>query len=1027
MTKLFKRICIWALCLILLSLCTGLCVAADEDVSYMAGEEIQIPQHTFLAGGSEVTAVALIHTPSGVVYKAEDSFVAQEEGLYRIEYIAYDAQGVLYSKTVEFTVDSALCSVGTSRSAVSFGKHSYGNYTINRHAVLASIVSTDKFSYTPIVDLRELTEESFLEFFVIPEKIGINDTGKINITLTDLYDPENFVTITVKKGVSAQAGAAWAERTSYITANAAHQQPTGLERGKGDWEIDDNLYTLHKGDVWGANIAFALPGNPGYVSLEEPNDDPDKVGTQTLAFRFDLNNNILYANNQLVTMLSDSLVYGADIWSGFTTGECLLSIEGSDYNAGSLNLAITKLGANSVADAEQVFASNLFADTAAPVITVDIPEGGAPHGVAQMPYGIFPASAKDDYSGEVAVSTAVYLYYGTPKQLRVNVKDGSFIPFAAGEYTLVYTAADRYGNAGKSEIFVTVEPENSAALEVMVSQPKSGSAGQIYDIAVPVFANNRGEVQWSATAVCENGSVYEITAETPCFFPEYAGSYTLRYDCNDYIYQKTLELSLQIEKNGKPVFFEEPVLPQTLIYGCIYTLPQIDARLYASGEAVQYTPEIYVIEDGGAERKADYRFVTYAKDTCQIIYRAVNDGQITEYCSNVIPVKDVGYNGTYQIVEYFDNDGMVSQVKPKSIRFVPEGDGSEPCSTTFINPVQTFDFAIRFAGAGRGFEKINLYLTDPADDSVAVKFTYRQNRGAVYFSINDAAESRLAGVVFNDPDAPLALNVQNNGCTVLPTGTTALSYSVETDLQGRPFAGFAGSWAYLRVEIEQVTRLKQTGVDIFSICGQMISGIYVDNIKPMISATAAAGARPCGSEFVIPAVYYADVLDPSAKCQMYVLAPDGSYAVSKGNVLLDTTADPSVSYVLPLIQHGSYNIHYTVTDTSGNELVYSYVINSADVIAPDVQILSPVTTGKVNAQIPVAQIQITDNYDTALESFTVYAYVVTPNDQTYGLLDTSLKQTGSFTVEHAGVYTVKYMVMDSTGNMTIASYQVAVE
>ena len=103
------------------------------------------------------------------------------------------------------------------------------------------------------------------------------------------------------------------------------------------------------------------------------------------------------------------------------------------------------------------------------------------------------------------------------------------------------------------------------------------------------------------------------------------------------------------------------------------------------------------------------------------------------------------------------------------------------------------------------------------------------------------------------------------------------------------------------------------------------------------------------------------------------------------------------------------------------------MINSADVIAPNVQILSPVKTGKINTKIPVAEIKITDNCDTDPESFTVYAYVVTPQDQVFALLETGLKQTGSFTVEYTGVYTVSYMVMDSTGNMTIASYQVTVE
>ena len=223
-----------------------------------------------------------------------------------------------------------------------------------------------------------------------------------------------------------------------------------------------------------------------------------------------------------------------------------------------------------------------------------------------------------------------------------------------------------------------------------------------------------------------------------------------------------------------------------------------------------------------------------------------------------------------------------------------------------------------------------------------------------------------------------------------------------------------------------MTRQKQAGVDIFSICGQMISGIYVDNIKPMLSASAASGARPCGTEFVIPAVYYGDVLDPVAGCTMSVTAPDGSYAVSKDGILLDESADPAVDYTLPLTQHGSYTIHYLVKDTAGNELVFSYVITSADVIAPLVEILSPVTQGTVNTQIPVADIRITDNNDTQMDSFTIYVSVITPDDQTFALLDGTMNRTNHFTATSAGVYTVSYMVMDSGGNMTIASYEVTV-
>ncbi len=1037
--KKFRKICLRLLCAALLCATVCLCAAgvgieaeaatAEQlQEQYLIGDEIRIPAHSFDTTEGPVTAAAFVHTPSGAVYKVQESFVPAEGGSYLLEYVCFDNAGKRYSESFGFTVASPLYGVGSQRSDVSFGAYQYGNVTVNRSAVLASVVSTDKFSFGQSIDLKALNGESFLEFFVTPEKIGTNDVGKINIILTDLYDPENFVTITVKKGIAGQAGAAWAERTSYITANAAGQQPTGLEKGKGTLEIGENLYSLHKGDIWGANVPFALPGNPGYVSLEQPNNDPNKVASQTLSFRFDIENNAIYANNQLVTMLSSEELYGSDIWAGFTNGQCLLSIEGSDYNASALNLAVTKLGQHTVSESAQVLQKNVFVDDQAPVITVKIPQTGTPAAVAGIAYPLFEAVAQDDYTQAVQVKASVYLNYASEKQIQVEVRDGAFIPFTEGIYTIVYSASDRYGNTAIQEIAVAAEPENSPVLLAEIDQPAEGKAGQDYAVAVPVFQNCHGEIQWEATAAHENGTVsYTVNAQNPVFFPEYAGNYTITYTYNDYICSEKVEKPLVIYPNDKPVFFEEPILPQTLLYGCIYELPRIDVRTYSTGEPMQATPAIYVIEDGGQERQADYRFASYAKETVQIIYRQENNGQMTQFCSAVLPVKNVGYNGTYRIDQYFDCDGVTATVKAKSIRFSPAQEDAAIAAASFINPLQTFDFSLRFSGAGRGFGKLNLYLTDMADSSVKLKLTYHLQRNAVYFSINDGEESRLNGVSFNDSNSPMALNVKDNGQTVMPTGTSTLSYTVQNDLSGKPFAGFTGSKAYLTIELADVTRYKQAGVEIFSICGQMISGIYVDNIKPMLSAVAASGSRPCGTEFTIPAVAYGDVLDPVASCTMYVLAPDGSYAVAKNGAALDESTDPGISHALPLSQHGNYTVNYSVKDTAGNELMFSYLITSSDVIAPEVQILTPVTAGAVNTQIPVADIRITDNNDTAPESFTVFAYIVTPDKQTFALLDDTLAQANHFTATAAGVYTVGYMVMDSGGNMTVATYEVTVQ
>ena len=1005
--------------------------AANAEIAlqeqYNLGSEIVIPQVSFTLEQKNVEATALVTTPSGAVYRVEESFVPAQNGVHTLSYVAYDSQGNRHEQQHTFTVVAPLCAVGNARSFVKIGKYAYGNYVIDRPAVLTAISSADKFSYSKIIDLEALNGESFLEFFVTPETLGTNDAYKINVILTDIYDPENFITISIKRGTGATT-AAWLQRTSYLTANAPSQPPTGLERNKGDLEINGTMYKLQKNTVWGAGVVFALGGNPGYASAEEPGLYPEKVSSQTMALSLDNENNILYANGQLVTMLSSEMIYGKDVWKGFTTGECMLSIEAVEYNASALNLAITKLGADPVVKDGKInplYAENLFADTQAPVINLDKPET-TPNAICGIAYPLFKATVVDDYSKEVQVQTAVFYDYGTEQQVQVDVTEDGFIPYKAGSYTIEYRCADASGNVTVELVEVEAEPENAPALQTKLSQLSAGIAGQKYLLPAPQFSNARGQTSWYAEIKHTDGKAeYAVNADAAEFFPEYAGKYEVTYFCADYICSDSQTLQLEIAANDQPVFMEEPVLPRYILRGCIYQLPEIDVRVYSDGTPVAATASIYVVEDGGQEKLADYRYVIYAKETVQFIYRLENNGKTTEYKSEILPVLDVGYNGAYRIDKYFVCDGVTAEAGAKRVRLRPETlDGGK---ATFANALQMFNFALRMSASGFGFESINLYLTDYAHSETVVKLSYENVRGAVYFAINDGEMVRLPSTAFNDKDLPLSLNIANNGTLVMPTGVSSLVYEISTDMNGQPFTGFTDQMAYLTVEVANITDMKRAGVDIFNISTQIISGIYVDNVKPSLSAKSAVGERPAGTEYVLNPVYFADVLDPAASCVMYVTDPSGDYAVTVDGETLDESANPSKQYTLRFDRLGDYIVNYIVRDITGNELTYSYVLKSVDTTPPAVDILNPVKQGKVGSQIPVAKIQISDGFNTPTEEFVVYASVITPQGQTFTLLDEAGKIADSFTVSTSGVYKVSYMVIGPSGNMTVTTYKVDVQ
>lgn len=988
---------------------------------YMMNQTVQIPKEILSDTTGDYEAVGYIVTPSGNVYR-KDEVQLSEEGIYTVIYKALNKNGVLLEKEYNFLSGSEMFSVNSPASAVETGYYLYGDYKIDRKALLASVVSKDNFTFRPIIDLSALKGESFLEFFVTPESIGTEDVQKIIITLTDVHDENNFVTLEIKKGEAGNPGDAWAELNSYITGNGVGQIPTGLETNRSGIVVDGAEYLLHKGDTWGANVKFALPGNPKYASVSNPNNMPEYVGTQTLAFSMDIETGAIYANGQLVTVLTNEEIYGKDIWSGFASGEVYLSIEGSGYNASSLNLAITKIG--KLRASEGAFDENIFVDDEAPVIDVEAQSEPA-HAMVGEPYNLFNASAYDKYDGTVPVKQEVYFGYGTGGQVRVNVKDNAFVPFALGSYTVKYISEDRYKNRSEVLYEVYADGTESERLSATIGDLTDGVSGKSYTLIAPEFENIRGDVVWRAEIKhTDKDVIYEADYLDSVFTPEYAGIYEVTYYYGDYVFSGEIKKELMVNTSDEPVIFGEPVLPKYIISGCLYELPVINGRIYASADPKDVVADIYVKEDGGAERKVNHTFVTYATEKIQIIYRITDSGNFSEYVSEEIPVIDVGYNGTYRIENYFYGDDFVAEEKSDRIRFSAKK-SLQSAETEFINPLQTFDFSLRLAAAGNGFSKISVLLTDELNENITLKFSYIKKYGNVYFSINDGEEILLENVSFDNFDSPLYLKYENASKAVYPTGVSSLYKWVESDLNGNKFEGFSTVKAYVRIMLENIENSDKAQLDVININGQKISNIYMDLVKPQISAETASGERPQGTAFTINPVYFGDVLDPSAKCTMSVKAPDGSYVADKEGVLLEPGQDCGKARSFTLNQFGAYTVSYTAYDNAGNELNFDYVVWSVDVTKPTVKILSPITSGKAGSSVKIASIEVTDNYSAEKEDFTVYVCVVAPNMQSYSLTGNGVIAK-SFTPKSAGNYIVKYLVFDANNNMSVASYTVQV-
>lgn len=961
---------------------------------YMLGDVLSIPENSLTVGDTEYPAVGILHSPSGIA-RTGDSVVLDETGVYTLEYTAV-ADGRSYSAETEFLVCDELYSVSGRNSSAEWA---HLDYARGREGIVARVVNGDRFEYNGVIDLTGKTkDDSLITLCVLPEVLGTADAANFAFTFTDVYDPNNYVTVTTKKVVPADEGAWWAQCNSYVTANAAGQVPTGIElNGSGETLWEGNRYLLHRNDRFGACVRFSMPGTPSYDENDPTGSIVESdIGAETMQISFDYEERRVYVNGTIVIDLDDPMFFSDVRWDGFTTGECYLTISATQYNAYSMNLLITDVDGNSD------FEENVLTDETAPEITVE--SEGLPDAIVGRPYVIPEASAYDAFDRGGEVTAKVYHEYGTMRQARIQVTDGAFIPYEEGDYTVVYSSTDRSGNTATERFDVMAYSDVKEISISLGEHTAEGVVGQPVTVADYTLSDASGETSVEVTAV-SGDRVYEI--ENGRFVPLYAGTYTITYEYSDYINAKTETYTVEVSPDGDPILPEEADVPKYVIRGAGYAVPQLYGYVFENGGPKDAAAEVYLSDDGGSERKLTAaKFFSYADEYCTLVYRL---GEAEK--SYRIPVVDVGYGMTMDLSGYFYGDFTPTN-NDASITYADNGgDGV----LEFINPVQVFDFYFRFSvpQALNEFGSVAVYLTDVSDPEIGLKFEYIKGRaGSSTFRLNDGTAYTLTSDFFGSGYFEASYDAEAG--TVAPSG--AFSVEVTTDSNGNEWKGFPSSKAYLRIELKEVSG--DAGIEISRVNNQPFSKIVNDIIAPEISMTTARGYRNVGDIVTIAATYAEDVLDPDITFSMYVRTPDDTMAVAVDGTVLDSTADPTKAYQLELTQYGRYEVYYEAEDTNGRQSIYSYLITVADIVAPEVEFVDPVTEASVGDDVPFAETKITDNLS---EEFTVVRYVEMPDGKRVIAEDCD-----AFIPQVAGRYRVWYYVSDGAGNVAIAGYTVNV-
>lgn len=957
-------------------------VDCDIRSEYQRGDEFVMPDGKVSYKGEEKKADSkYVVFPSGKANESE-TIVLSEEGEYELVFKT-KVNGTVVSAKKTFVVKKALLEVNSE----------YSSAKIENNKINVSLATDDTFTYNAKLDLASATKENtLLDMEFAPISKGNADATKVKIRLTDLYDEENYVEVTLKNLVES-----WANGIIYISAGAANQPQVGLE----NVEVPENT-NVHIDNKFGTPVNFSMVGLPN-----------SSMDTH-LKLYFDYNEKAFYVDREvysggakrIIVDLDDPEIFGEALWSGFTTGEVKMSISASDYQAPSCNFMISTVCDNS--EFQDI------GDVELPLLSVRSEYGidEVPVALVGKPYQTFDAEAVDVYDGKIETTTAVYYKYYSEKPVKISVIDGKFTPAKEGTYVIEYSATDLSGNVATECVKVQAVKGEGLQVELkdIVTETTSGTPVKVFSELH--CTDSSGKVSHSVTA--KNKATDEeikIDSETLEFIPMSDGEWEITVTVKDYV--STVKKTFDVKSNHttQPQTYDKVGIPNYFILGATYNLPDSVGYDFSSGKGIASNMEVFVTESGSSETKLENtQYIPKKTGKVKVTYRLTVDGKSCEksYEANVV---DVGYTGDLDLGKYFvATEGTVTTERNASSVIY---EVKKNAKLDFINFVQVKDFAFSFqVGAKSAYNKIHIYLSDVVNGK-QVKLSYNRTAEGVTFSVNDGMQQKLTSYFDGEKENYL---LEFNNDTYLALANSEVDFKVNQFLDGSEFVGFTDSVARFSIEIEDAAGASQFVVT--NLNAQPMNNSKVDRFAPQIIVDTKAGDRGKGEKVELKGAFAHDTLDPNCVMTMDVTDPDGEYVKDENGVSLDGTQDPEKDYVFEVNSYGDYTIRYVVTDGKGKTDEYIYAVTSKDVIGPTIELSKHKSSAKKGNTVEVATAEVKDNITKDCKVFT---YVFNPDGTSTKLVD------GEFEALVSGTYTVRYIAFDEDGNYAFASYEIDVE
>lgn len=969
---------------------TSLTAKADQtwsdsylESTYVQGQELTIANRTVtLDDGTVLPASITITLPDGSAVTS-NSLKLDQTGNYKVKYTALH-NGVPYFSEQSFMVKYSVVKYSSGKTSVKYGSH---NLAPNVFGLVVRLSEGDVLEFNQIIDLNGVTiNDSLITLYVSPDFPGAYDFRKLYFKFTDIEDPENYLTV---RGYGE-------ESSTYVAAAGNGQTLTGLDSYK-------NI--LHVGNNYGFPCWHAFTGMYYGSSAS--------CGATKFSISYEYATKCVYGNKSFVVDL-DNAEYFSNGWDGFKSGKVKLSVWADVYKSETANFVIT-----SVKDMD--IAAKTFEETTPPEIIVnsEYPLSEMPNAKKGVAYPVPTATAKDEYDGECAVTTNVYYNYksgATP--IKIQIKDGKFIPNYTGDFAIVYESSDVMGNISQQIAWVNAS-NNVLSPEIKLTGSVKTNAFLGDWVTIPDYEVNggTGNKQVKIT-VSYRGAEQEIIGG---FRPEQEGTYTVKINAVDYIGQKgDYEYTVMATKGTVPIFVDTPTLPKYFIAGSEYLLADLYANDYTGGSLVRRLATVKVRDINGE------RVIEKGQKFIPSVSKNFDNVRVTYECNGVTTYRDIptviawieeSGRQRLHIENYFDLTNASIEKQAEYSVMTATGTNSK---WTFANAqlANNFDLRLNALTDASYFDGFKVTYTDFENHDVNVSFTIIKNGGNVLVATN--GESKIVPVGFTNDSETNEFSIGfNNGKVVI----NGVNFKVDKQDNGDKFNGFESNKIY--VTVEALNSVSGAKYEIVSIAGYKVNTSAMDRIAPNFYIDEnRGGVFPINEVITLKPASFADVVDPNTVGTVTIKLPDGKIAKTVDGATIKDV-DASKEYTIKVDMYGQYIVTYTISDVfnaTPNSLTYTYAINVEDEIDPEIVLMKDfVKSVKVGGIIIIPQIKVNDNVSSK-ENIILVKQVLTPS----GYLMTISEECGGVKAVETGVYKFQIFAIDEAGNINTRYFEVIV-